>query len=142
MGDFFDSCTKDEIITQWQAAQAEITSLNEQLEEDTARAEGAEQRAAENLWAAEELAADLMACAQLLAQAQSDLADERDRLEAAEKERDAEKTRADNYREVAGALAGAIRTEPVPEPAALLETIKRFKAALDAYDAAVKGEGR
>jgi len=42
MGDFFDSCTKDEIIAQWQGAQAEIASLKEELEEEAARAEAAE----------------------------------------------------------------------------------------------------
>ena len=45
MGDFFDSCTKDEIIAQWQGAQAEIASLKEELEEEAARAEAAEKRA-------------------------------------------------------------------------------------------------
>ena len=48
----------------------------------TARAEAAEKRVAEMEWAAEELAADLTACTLLLAQAQSDLADERDRHDA------------------------------------------------------------
>ena len=47
MGDFFDSCTKDEIIAQWQGAQAEIASLKEELEEEAARAEAAEGRVAE-----------------------------------------------------------------------------------------------
>ena len=45
MEDFFDTCTKDEIIAQWQDGQCEIERLARELEEESARAEAAEAKA-------------------------------------------------------------------------------------------------
>lgn len=44
MSDFFDSCTKDEVIAQWQDTQVKITELEGELAEAEGRAETVEAR--------------------------------------------------------------------------------------------------